>query len=556
MTQQTITYLKDLSVLVVDYDQATSRLIQSQLEPIFKSVEITYNGVAGLASFLKNSFDIIITDIHMPDMNGIEFITQIRKIDPEIPIVVVTSSDDLKELKELLDLGISRFIQKPFSKNTLIATVYEASTKVILKQKLLKEKEIEIELLKYREMYHISQQQLAYRKEINLLKNDLAKKKISGKTVDYFFSSFYKPQEILCGDTYSYRHVQDGIIFGFILDTMGKGLSAAVTSIMSVAFLNHAVDKAIELNDFNLSSTVESFLVYIKKILLEEEILSGTFFLIDIEKDQLRYYHCGMPPILIKKTDGTIVELHSNNPPLTKYSQSLNCHTISLADADSFLIYSDGLVESFDKNNTLYANTIEEDFKNTIFYKEFESVFTIRVPQLMDDATIFYIKRFAPHIVWEHTAEIGTSLHEVSKFLNSMDEAFQLKGLDEDTIAKLKVALYEMLMNAYEHGNLGIDMETKHKMIRDNTYEQFLSSAEKECRKKINLKYGLYETSGKKILGVTVTDEGEGFSINISNRALENMDYYCGRGIILSNTFVDVLYYNMKGNEASFYIVI
>jgi len=58
---------------------------------------------------------------------------------------------------------------------------------------------------------------------------------------------------------------------------MGKGLSAAVTSIMSVAFLNHAVDRAIEFNDFNLSSTVESFLVYIKKILLEEEILSGTF---------------------------------------------------------------------------------------------------------------------------------------------------------------------------------------------------------------------------------------------------------------------------------------
>jgi len=264
-----------------------------------------------------------------------------------------------------------------------------------------------------------------------------------------------------------------------------------------------------------------------------------------------------MPPILIKKTDGTIVELHSNNPPLTKYTQSLNYHTISLIDADSLMIYSDGLVESFDKNDTLYANTIEEDFKNQpSFIKEFESVFTTRVPQLLDDATIFYIKRFAPHIVWEHTAEIDTSLCEVSNFLNNIDKLFQLKGLDEDTIAKLKVALYEMLMNAYEHGNLGIDMETKHKMIRDNTYEEFLSSAEKKCHKKIKLKYGLYETSGKKILGVTVIDEGEGFSINISNRALENMDYYCGRGIILSNTFVDVLYYNMKGNEASFYIVI
>jgi len=53
MTQQTINYLKDLSVLVVDDDQATSSLIHSQLEPIFKSVEITDNGVTGLASFLK-----------------------------------------------------------------------------------------------------------------------------------------------------------------------------------------------------------------------------------------------------------------------------------------------------------------------------------------------------------------------------------------------------------------------------------------------------------------------------------------------------------------------
>ncbi|MCA1981156.1 MAG: response regulator, partial [Calditerrivibrio sp.] len=302
-------FLKDLNVLVVDDDRISVEIIRRHLLDVFKTVDVAYDGIMGLSTFLKNSYDVVVTDLYMPEMDGIGLITQIRKLDPEIPIVVVTSADGGNELKELLNLGVSRFLQKPFSKNTLVPVITDACSKVILGKRLLKEKEMEIELLKYREIYSVNQQKAAYRKEVNLLLNDLAKKRVSNGKVDYLFNSFYKPVEILCGDIYSYRFVSEDIIFGFILDTMGKGLSAAVTSVLSVAFLNHSVDRAMEHNDFNFMKTAESFLGYIKKILLEEEMLSASFFIIDIKKELLSYIHCGMPTILIKNKDGNIVEL-------------------------------------------------------------------------------------------------------------------------------------------------------------------------------------------------------------------------------------------------------
>lgn len=548
--------LKDLNVLIVDDDKISVEIISRHLSDVFKMVDVAYDGVMGLSTFLKNNYDIVITDLYMPEMDGIGLISQIRKLDSEIPIVVVTAGDgDIDQLKELLNLGVSRFLQKPFSKNVLVSTITDACSKVILSRRLLKEKEMEIELLKYREIYNVNQQKAAYRKEVNLLLNDLAKKKVSNGRVEYLFNSFYKPVEILCGDIYSYRFVSNDIIFGFILDTMGKGLSAAVTSVLSVAFLNHSVDRAMEHNDFDFIKTSESFLNYIKKILLDEEMLCASFFIIDTKKDLLSYIHCGMPSIMIKNLDGNLVELDSNNPPINKYTSKLFSHEYNLSDVDSMIIYSDGLVESYTQKRKLYANEIKFDFLASTFYTDFEKVFTEKMPSLLDDLTIFYLKRLRMNKIWEINSEISTKLDEVNSFLEDVEMQLNRKGLNDDLISKIKVSAYELLMNAYEHGNLGIDMEQKHRLIKNNLYDKYLKENEKDCKKTIKIKYGIYMVDGVEVFGFSVTDEGEGFSINISNRALENTEYYCGRGIVLSNLFANALHYNIKGNESSCYII-
>ncbi|MCX8084261.1 MAG: response regulator [Calditerrivibrio sp.] len=547
-------FLKNLNLLIVDDDKVSALVIKRYLESIFNTVHIAENGKIGLLAFLQNKFDIIVADVYMPEMDGIEMIKQIRKVDLEVPIVVITSSDSINDMKELLNLGIGRFIQKPITKSMLISALLDASSRVLLKQRLIKEKEMEIELLRYREKYHTNQQNMAYKKELSLLLNDIEKKKIMIGDDYYLFNSFYRPMEILCGDAFTYRYLGDGIIFGVILDTMGKGLSASVTSVLSIAFLNHSVDKGLENNDFNFAKTLESFLDYVKKILLPEEMLSASFFLLDLNKGLCAYTHCGMPSMLIKDAGGKVTEIQSNNPPLTKYSQTMNISSLSLKDFDSMAICSDGLVESYVNGQGVYLNEVNNDFKASLFYNNFEQRFSEKILTFNDDVTIFYIKKSNFKKVWEIKTELNTCMDEINVFLKEMEEFLSSKKLKEEVLAKIRVSLYEFLMNAYEHGNLGIDVDQKHKLIKNNLLEKYCLEKEKMCCKKIFVKYGVYEHNNNYIFSSTITDEGDGFSLNMTNRALENPDFYCGRGIVLSNTFVDGLYYNLKGNEVTFLV--
>jgi len=547
-------YLKKLRLLIVDDDRISGMVLKNYLDGVFDFVHIAENGKLGLLAFLQNKFDMIVTDIYMPEMNGIEMIKKIRKIDFEVPIVVITSSDDVSDMKELLNLGIGRFIQKPITKSYLVSALLDAASRVILKQKILKEKEMEIEILKYREKYNVYQQIVAYRKEISLLKNEVDKKKIELDGVKFVFNSFYKPMEILCGDAYIYRLLFNDKLLGVIFDTMGKGLSAAVTSVLSVAFMNHAVDKGIENRDFDFKNTLISFLNYVKKVLLDEEMLSASFFLIDLTNAKCEYAHCGMPSIILKKKGGFICDIPSNNPPICKYTNDINTLCIDLKDIDSLLIASDGLAESYTKNNDIYMNYIDDDFKCATFYNNFENLFLDKIPSFSDDVSIFYLKRLTLKKIWEIRKELNTNIEEIQSFLKEIDEFLTIKHLKDDIISKINVSLYEFIMNAYEHGNLGIDVDKKHRLIADDMLEKYCKEMEKTCSKKIFVKYGVYVTDDKEIFVANITDEGEGFNTNMTNRALENTEYFCGRGIVLSNTFVDGLYYNLKGNEVEFYV--
>lgn len=547
-------FLKNLNLLIVDDDKVSALVLKRYLEGIFNSIHISENGKLGLLAFLQNRFDIVVTDVYMPEMNGIEMIKKIRQVDLEVPIVVITSSDDINDMKELLNLGIGRFIQKPLTKSMLISALLDASSRIVLKQRLIKEKEMEIELLKYRDRYHINQQNMAYKKELSLLKNDLEKKRLVVNNTEFLFNSFYKPMEILCGDAFIYRYLEDGKVFGVILDTMGKGLSASVTSVLSVAFMNHAVDKGLENRDFHFKKTLNSFLDYVKKVLLEEEMLSGSFFLFDLNNLTCEYAHCGMPSVLVKKDNGLVSEVESNNPPINKFTQELRTACINLKDIDTILISTDGLVESYTKNQEVYLNHVVDDFKKSQFYNNFESLYSDKILSFSDDVTVFYLKKFVPKKIWEVNREINTEMKEIEEFLKDFEDFLKIKRLNDDIVTKVKVTLYELVMNAYEHGNLGIDVDKKHRLIRDNLLEKYCNELEKKCDKKIYVKYGVYIINGVEFFGATIVDEGEGFNINMTNRALENPEYFCGRGIVLSNTFVDALYYNMKGNEASFFV--
>ncbi len=106
-------------------------------------------------------------------------------------------------------------------------------------------------------------------------------------------------------------------------------------------------------------------------------------------------------------------------------------------------------------------------------------------------------------------------------------------------------ALYEILVNAMEHGNLGISGEEKEELLLQNNYTDHLFKKIKHNESLVNLKY---EKSKSKII-ITVTDMGEGFNTNkIKKPELMGL---CGRGLPIARFFFDKLEFNSRGNKVT-----
>nr|WP_192513016.1 response regulator transcription factor [Paenibacillus sp. 23TSA30-6] len=109
------------SVLVIDDEEKISRLLQLELSHEGYMVEIAQNGREGLDKALTRTWDIIILDVMLPEMNGVEVLREIRKIDRLTPVIMVTARNTTTDKVSGLDEGANDYITKPFEIEELLA---------------------------------------------------------------------------------------------------------------------------------------------------------------------------------------------------------------------------------------------------------------------------------------------------------------------------------------------------------------------------------------------------------------------------------------------------
>lgn len=124
---QLIEQTKQKSVLYVEDDPDICKNISELLQNIFKSVHSAYNGQEGLELYKKNSYDIVITDIKMPKMNGIALIEAIQAQNKGQKIIITTAHDEPDYLDKFAELGITQILQKPITFDSLVAVLKEIS---------------------------------------------------------------------------------------------------------------------------------------------------------------------------------------------------------------------------------------------------------------------------------------------------------------------------------------------------------------------------------------------------------------------------------------------
>jgi CheY-like chemotaxis protein len=118
-------YAVDCRVLYVEDEEIIRSQTASCLGRFFPALDLAENGDEGLKKYRDGHYDIVITDINMPIMNGIEMIRNIRESDPAQTILVTSAYNDSENLMNLINLGIMRFVLKPFDNKQFIIMLYE-----------------------------------------------------------------------------------------------------------------------------------------------------------------------------------------------------------------------------------------------------------------------------------------------------------------------------------------------------------------------------------------------------------------------------------------------
>ncbi len=135
-----------ISLLYVEDERVTREQISRILQRIVTDFQVAENGLEGLERYREKRPDIILTDIMMPFMNGLEMAREIRRIDRDSQIIMLTAYNDTGYLLECISLGVNQYVQKPVDFSQLASAIETCSNYVLLKRKLLQQ-EARIQML-------------------------------------------------------------------------------------------------------------------------------------------------------------------------------------------------------------------------------------------------------------------------------------------------------------------------------------------------------------------------------------------------------------------------
>jgi PAS domain S-box-containing protein len=141
--------LKEISVLYVEDDAVMRTELSSLLSNFFFKVFFASNGEEGLEIFKKNQkkIDLIISDINMPTMSGIDMVKEIRKFDEEVGVIFATAYSDKEFLMDSIKLKVVNYVVKPIDVRALLESISEFAEH-LLSKKIIKTKNKELFLYK------------------------------------------------------------------------------------------------------------------------------------------------------------------------------------------------------------------------------------------------------------------------------------------------------------------------------------------------------------------------------------------------------------------------
>lgn len=196
-------FIKTLNVLYVEDEDSAREITTKMLKRFFNSVDACENGLEGYLTFEKKyskeeKYDLIISDINMPKLDGIDMTQKIREIDSEVPIIFITARHESDTLIKAIQLQVLNYIIKPIDMEAMSKVIYSSCEKIYLKNSLIKkQKELEIYLNTIEKIAFVLkldiEQNITYTNDFFLKSINHTKEEIINQKLDFFNSTLVNP---------------------------------------------------------------------------------------------------------------------------------------------------------------------------------------------------------------------------------------------------------------------------------------------------------------------------------------------------------------------------
>jgi len=138
-------------ILIIEDELKIARFLELELNYEGYAVEQVHDGREGLQKVLSGAFDLILLDIMLPSMNGIEVLRKLRE-SSEVPVIMLTAKDEIMDKVMGLDMGADDYITKPFAIEELLArirVIFKKNSLKVINSNILELNGLKIDLDKY-----------------------------------------------------------------------------------------------------------------------------------------------------------------------------------------------------------------------------------------------------------------------------------------------------------------------------------------------------------------------------------------------------------------------
>ena len=336
----------DLELLLTQYFRREIR--KGEYEFTF-----AHNGLEALTMLLKNNFDIILSDINMPEMDGLTLLTKINEMrNPALKCIMVSAYGDMGNIRQAMNNGAFDFATKPIDLDDLSVTI-EKAIEQINYIKMMEKEHVQLESLKG-DLVIAREIQLAILPRVfppfpeDADKLDIAASMTAAKDVG--------------GDFYDFFRIDEDRIGFVIADVSGKGVPAAIFMAVSRTLIRAT----------GISGTSPGeCITYSNKLLAQESVdcmfVTVFYGIYNTKTGEIVYCNAGHNPPYILKQNGTVEALPMAKNPMVGAigDMTFQEEKLQLEKGETLVMFTDGVTEAMNTQNEEFGedrlmDTLEE----------------------------------------------------------------------------------------------------------------------------------------------------------------------------------------------------